>query len=355
MSDKHPVFSALTDIDDAILLDAERAWARPPARRRALVPVLAAAACAALLAAGAYAAVRGLPAVKNDAPSVEPPVNHAVPNQQLGAEPAVPDGGGEGAVNNAFPVEFNDVGAAPAGDLEMIALMAEDLHPMSAEESLAYFGLTLPGDGLIPGFALTGGGYGVYRTEERGVYYDVNSYVFTNGGKSVTLTLRTVFKNLIPAPEWVKNGPEKIDFTEINGRELALFRYEDGNGTVCVYTEFALDGVIFAVTACGLENNELALALASVLPQTDPVPDPHTAAGVVTHVDSRTEDYFDGAEHHHSEYHDYITVDCGGTALTVWLPGEAGGFNVGDSVTVTYNGEPATAYNIWPGQLVNVE
>lgn len=30
-------------------------------------------------------------------------------------------------------------------------------------------------------------------------------------------------------------------------------------------------------------------------------------------------------------------------------------FRVGDTVTITYNGEPATAYNIWPGQLVSVE
>ena len=81
----------------------------------------------------------------------------------------------------------------------MINLSAEDFYPMSAEESLQYFGVNLPKEGIIPGagFERTGGGcfgggFGVYREEERGVYYDVNSYVFTKGGKSVTLTLRTV-------------------------------------------------------------------------------------------------------------------------------------------------------------------
>lgn len=75
----------------------------------------------------------------------------------------------------------------------------------------------------------------------------------------------------------------------------------------------------------------------------------------MTYVDSRTEDYFDGTEHHNRERYDYITVDCGDTCLTVWLPGEANRFSAGDSVTITYNGEPATAYNIWPGQLISVK
>ena len=102
--------------------------------------------------------------------------------------------------------------------------------------------------------------------------------------------------------------------------------------------------MIFTVTACGLENNELGLALASILPPKEDISEPRTATGTVTHVDSRT-----------NESHDYITVECDGTQLTVWLPSEADRFSVGDHVTVTYNGEPATAHNIWPGQLINVE
>lgn len=271
-------------------------------------------------------------------------------------EPDEPDSG------NRFSIVFNDIDAAPAGTAAMIGLAVEDFHAMSAKESLQYFSVSFPEDGIIPGAGFQhtgggcfGGGYGVYRTEERGVYYDVNSYVFTEGSKSVTLTLRTVFKNLTPSPELVKSGPEKINFSEIKGWDLALFKYEDEDGAECVYTEFAQGGVIFTVTACGLENNELALALASILPQKENISEPRTAVGTVTHVDSRTEDDSDGVQHHYNESHDYITLDCSGVHLTVWLPGEADRFNVGDSVTVTYYGEPATAYNIWPGQLVSAE
>ncbi len=236
----------------------------------------------------------------------------------------------------------------------------EDFHAMSAEESLRYFGIELSEDGgvPIPGFELTGGGcfgqgHGVYGTEERGVYYDANSYVFTDGGGSVTLTLRTTFRYMLPSPEQVKNGPEKIAFTEINGREQALFGYEDEEGVECVYTEFVRDGVVCSVTARGLDADELAAVLTSLVPPKESVSDVNTASGAVTFVDSRKEDHFDGVRHHYTESHDYITLDCGGTELTVWLPGEADRFNVVDSVSVTYNGEPATAYNIWPGQIVS--
>lgn len=260
---------------------------------------------------------------------------------------------------NTFSAVFNDVDTAPIGVSAMINLTLEDFCSMSAEESLDYFGITLSEDNIVPGLKLTGGGcfgdrYGVYRTENRGVYYDVNFYEFTGSGKSVTLTLRTLF-NPMPSPEQVTKGPEQIKFTKINGWEPALFRYTDENGGECIYTEFVLDGVTCTISACGLEKDELAQALTSVLPQKEYAADPITATGTVTHIDSRTEDYFDGVENHHSESHDYITMDCGDTHLTVWLPGEADKFTVGDIVTVTYNGEPATAYNIWPGQLVSVK
>ncbi len=261
--------------------------------------------------------------------------------------------------SNTFLAIFNDVDMAPVGESAMIELASEDFCSMSVEESLDYFGVTLPEYGIVPGLNLTGGGcfgseYGVYRTENRAVYYDVNSYEFTGSGKSVILTLRTLF-NPMPSSEQIINGPEQIEFTEINGWELALFRYVDDNRGECVYTEFVLDGVTCTISTCGLENDELAQVLMSILPQKEHVTDPVSVTGTVTHVDSRTEDYFDGTEHYYSEKHDYITVDCGDTRLTVWFPGEANRFSAGDSVTITYNGEPATAYNIWPGQLISVK
>ena len=356
---KNDLFRAFDELDDDIL---ERSEVSAPRRKvSSLRKWGAVAACLCLAAAGVFTVVHlwgmgGTPVPnpngtieREPGPNEYPPAS-IVPGFTLDE----PNSG-----NVTFPAVFNDVDAAPVGESAMIALMGDDFCPMSAEESLAYFGVTLPEDGIAPGLELSGGGcfgngHGVYRSESRGVYFDVNYYEFTGSGKSVTLTLRTRF-HLIPSTEQVANGPEHIKFMEFCGWELALFRYADENGVQCVYTEFVLDGVTCTVSASGLGNNEMALVLMSLLPQKEYVPGPVTVTGTVTHVDSRTSDYFDGAEHHYSENHDYIEVDCGGTWLTVWLPGEADSFSVGDSVTVTYNGVPATAYNIWPGQIVSVK
>ena len=358
---KEAFFEILGELDDDIVREAASNVKENRAGRPARLKWAAAAACLCLAAAGAFSAARlwgtgGVPVpnpdgtIQREPGPGEYPLVSIVPGFTLD-EP--------GIGNDIFPAVFNDVDAAPVGESAMIALLAEDFRPMSAGESLAYFGVTLPEDGIVPGLELTGGGcagdgHGVYEKEDRGVYFDANYYEFTGEGKRVTLTLRTLF-HLIPSPEQVAKGPERISFTEIRGWNLALFRYADENGVQCVYTEFVLDGVTCTITASGLGNNELALVFRSLLPHREYAPEFVTVTGTVTHVDSRTGDYFDGKEHHYSEDHDYITVDCGGTALTVWLLGEADRFRVGDSVTVTYSGEPATAHNIWPGQLVSVE
>ena len=354
MNEAKKLYDSISNIDDRFIEEAQtEKIGKAPARRA--WAALAACLCVACL--GAVAAVHPWEAGVVPTPSVmveyEPTPDFPAGSASPAATEEAPGG---------ITFAFNDVDAAPVGTAAMISLSGKDFRAMSAEESLRYFGLDLSEDGgaPVPGFELTGGGcfgqgHGVYGTEERGVYYDVNSYVFTDGGRSVTLTLRTTFRYMLPSPDQVKNGPEKIGFTEINGREQALFRYEDGEGVDCVYTEFVRDGAVCSVTARGLDRDELATALTSLVPQKDAVSETNTASGTVTFVDSRREDYFDGVRHYYTESHDYITLDCGGTELTVWLPGEAGRFSVGDSVAVTYSGEPATAYNIWPGQIIRVE
>ena len=359
MKETKKLYDSITNIDDRFIEEARAGEIRKAPVWRKWAGLAACLCIAAVSVAAIQPWKEGGTPVPNPDGTIEREPDHGeyppagIVSGVILDEPDEPDSG------DRFPMLFNDVDASPAGEAAMVGLAPEDFQPMSVEKSLRYFGLTenviIPGAGFeLTGGGCFGGGHGVYRAEESGVYYDVNSYVFTKGGKSVTLTLRTVFKNLLPSPEQVKNGPEKIKLTEINGWDLALFRYEDGEDE-CVYTELVQEGVIFTVTARGLESDELASALESILPQKEGIPEPRTAAGTVTHVDSRTEDNFDGAQHHHNECHDYITVDCGGTLLTLWLPGEADRYSVGDRVTVTYNGEPATAYNIWPGQLVSVE
>ena len=353
MKETKKLYDSISNIDNKFIEEAQaKEINKTPVRRKWVLM----AACLVLVVVGVFTVVHPWEMDSTSDPNSNDTIEReSEPNEYLATDIVPGVTSDEPNSGNTFSAVFNDVDTVPIGVSAMISLSSKDFCPMSAEESLDYFGIALP---EVPGLDLTAGGcfgdgYGVYRTEDRGVYYDINSYEFTGNGKRVTLTLRTLF-NLTPSTEQV-NGPEQIEFTEINGQKIALFRDTNENGEERVYTEFVLNGVTCIISACGLEKNELALALTSVLPQKEYVTDPITITGTVSHVDSRTEDYFDGVKHHYSENHDYITVDCGDTRLTVWLPGEANKFTVGDSVTVTYNGEPATAYNIWPGQLVSVE
>ena len=354
---REDLYEAINDLDNDILERSEAATRKQTARDH-ILKYGAMAACLCIVVFGVFAAIQSWGASKAPAPNPSGTIKREPTPGEYPPTDIVPGSTlDESDRGNIF---LNDIDTPPAGEIAMIALMEDDFCPMSVKESLDYFGITLPEGGIAPGVNLTGGGcfgngHGVYRSECRNVYFDVNSYEFSGSGKSVTLTLHRLF-NMMPSPEQVAKGPEHIKFTKIRGWELALFQYTDENGIQRVYTEFVLNGVTCTVSIFGPEGSELAAAaLMNLLPPKDYVLGPVTTTGTVTHVDSRTSDYFDGAEHHYGEDHDYITVDCDGKSLTVWLPGKADSFCVGDSVTVTYNGEPATAYNIWPGQLVSVK
>lgn len=324
-------------------------------------------ACLCLVAAGVFAVVHpwktdGTPVSDPDGMMEQEPEPSEYPPAGNVVKEVVQEGQESGSTVN---VVYNDVDGSLVGVGSMFDLAADAFCPMSAEETLDYFGIMFPEDGLLPGLELTGGGcfgdgHGVYRTESRGVFYDRNSYLFANQDKKVILTLSRTFHRM-PSEAIVAKGPDPIEFTEIHGWKLAFYRFTDWfideEGRKCVYTEFLLDDVICTVSAVGLEDDELAQALMNLLPQKECVQDPVVVTGIVEHVDNRTFHYTYnfGKEHVYDEQHDYIEVDCGGTPLTVWLLGEADRFNKGDCVTVTYNGEPATVHNIWPGQLVSVE
>ncbi len=258
-------------------------------------------------------------------------------------------------------LQYNEIPEVPQAQYAMINLSGEDFRTMDAQEALDTFGIPLQADGTLAGLSLTEGGclglgYGKFETAERGVYYDINTFVFSAEGKRITLTARTTFSHMRPTSEQVSSGPDDLTFTEIKGWHLVLFRCPDEASNPLVYTEFVLGDTVCSLSAIGLTDAEFAEALGQILPaKASPADGITTCTGTVRNVENRTEDYYDGSQHHVSEHHDWLEVDVEGTQYTVWLPGTADVFQAGDQITLTYKGEPATAYNIWPGQLLSVE
>ena len=366
------LYESLSGIDPAYLEEARE----PLQHKRSLKSWQtwgALAACLCLMGIGLFAGLRGNGNLPPEAPSVLetaaateaqptaalhtaepiPPTEAQVQRPSLAASPL--------PTFDLITLPYNDTGEAPVAEYGMISLDPRDFISMSTQEAMDYFGIALPDIYTLAGLPLTGAdcmgpGAGRYESEDRGVYFDSNSFTYSAEDRRIVLAARTTFSHTIPTSEQVAAGPEDMTFTEVNGWQLVLFRYPDEAGNPQVYTEFVLGDTVCSLTAAGLTDEAFAAALGEVLPEKESPADGITACtGTVLTVDSREEYYFDGQEPHVSTVHDWIALDIGGTRYTVWLLGEAGAFREGDQVSLSYRGEPATAYSVWPGQLISVE
>ena len=54
---------------------------------------------------------------------------------------------------------------------------------------------------------------------------------------------------------------DELQFTEINGRELAVFHYTNENGTDCYYAEFLQNDVAFVVSSENISMEDYAKCL----------------------------------------------------------------------------------------------
>lgn len=366
------LYESLSGIDPTYLEEAREPLQRRQSRR-SWKTWGALAACLCLIGVGLFAGLRGgghlppeVPSVLETAAPTEPQptaaLHTAEPIPPAQTETHLPFPAASSLPTfDLMPLPYNDAGEAPVAEYGMISLDPRDFVSMTTQEAMDYFGIDLPDVYTLAGLPLTGAdcmgpGAGRYESETQGVYFDCNSFTYSDEDQRVVLAARTTFTHTIPTSEQVASGPEEMSFTEVNGWQLVLFRYPDEAGNPLVYTEFVLGDTVCSLSAAGLTDEAFAAALGEVLPEKEsPADGITTCTGTVVSVDSREETYFDGQEHHVSTRRDWLTLDVDGTRYTVWLPGEAGAYWEGDQVTLSYRGEPATAYNIWPGQQISVE
>ena len=305
---------ALGEIDSRYL---EEALALPGKRRRRSRGRLAAlAACAALVLLAALIPLRDRTQPK------EP--SHT--------------GGGAGESDPAA-LTFNRRDS-PSGGVNLFDLAAEDFLPMTYEELLAYFQVTLPVAEVCPQLSRVeeSGGFGRFASDSRGTYYDGNTVAFADetGRQQVWIGLQKVWQ-CSGGIYGIEDAP--LRFTTINGRELALFRYEDEEGNGCCYVEFVQRGTAFLLTMRNLSQEDMALLLQALVEESPGGQGLHTATGCVTVVDP---------------YANYVVVDWEDGSCGVRLPPAyaAGDYALGDTVQVTYQGEPAAIHTILAQQLL---
>ena len=366
--EKLDLFHAVGELDDDILEDAERLL-RAPAKRP--VPVWlkwgSLAACAALAVCAVWSATRtpvGHLAIGPVAPDPE-----VAQNTSNIDRPAV-----EPEELKRLPVEldWNVLTEAPPQETAaLFALMTEDFVPMSREELLDYYGVTLPIEALFPDLSAVGPeewdgfGRGIYRTGERGVYFDANTFAFAldAGEVGVYVTLDKAFH--LPVSPWELPGDE-LRFTEINGWELALFLYPNEAGGQVFCTEFTQNGVNYRVIGKNMCEQAYAAVLETLLEKReDYAPGAvRTLTGTVTAGISRhtlTSTEPDGSVSTRVTYGGVLGLSLeDGSGLRVALTPEQaekfyGSLSLGDRVTVSFTGEPAGIATLWTQQIVGIE
>lgn len=361
------LFQAAGELDDDLLLDAEEFLKGPKKpKSRPWVKWGGLAACAALAACALWVMSPGEGQRPQDAtpppeivrtPNVDPPVIESEP------------------VNKPFvSMYFNQLTGEPEqSTTAMFALMGEDFVPMPREELLDYFGVTLPVEEVLPAYFAVGPeegdgfGRGIYRSESRDTYFDTNTFSFehTGGVIGVYVTLDKAF-HMAAAP-WELPG-DLLEFTTINGWELALFRYPDEEGNQYFYTEFLQNDVGYRVCGKNMREQEYAAVLGALLEQREaPAPsEPRTFTGEYgggIGYQTLTATNPDGSVTVEESRHGPLHLDLDGGSeypslrieLTPEQAEEFSDLSLGDRVEVTFTGEPASIGTVWTQQLVSLK
>lgn len=293
------------------------------------------AACAAIVLAVSFAALWKLPSQTTPQPEYDPPIITNPDNQSGNPEQAIS--------LNVNEIETPNVVSAN------ISLGADDYTAMSYKELLKYFDTSLPVTETLPYLTLQSENFGIFQSEDRDIYYDGNLVVFQNsdGTQSINIELSKVFKHTYDA--FTLNA-DKLKFTEINGRELAVFHYTDENGADCYYTEFLQNDVAFMVGSENISMEDYAKCLQVLVEKTQQNSGSiNTITGEIGVIDPYANHI--GVRLDKEQAPEYSSVY--GINLTDGQSAED--YSPGDRVEVTYTGEPATILTIWAEQLVDIK
>ena len=226
----------------------------------------------------------------------------------------------------------------PLENLGMVDL--GEAESVGAEELADYYGVSLPLSPLLSEYGLSLKEEEHYLYQKDGtVFLDQNRFLYEGDGCTVSVGLSREGTMLLPSYALSTDLPKTLEFTDFNGRKLAVFSYEE-SGTEHLYLEWKQAGLCWRLDAAGLPQNEfLALVYDLLLPAEEPA-EIHSFTGTVTVSDP-------GAEllALTSEDGEHLSLQMGD--LT---PPDA----FGKTFTVTYRGEPALLETLLAPQIISL-
>lgn len=237
---------------------------------------------------------------------------------------------------------------APDAVINNIALCGDDYTAMSYDELLAYFDVSLPITETLSYLTIQSKDFGIFQSKDRDIYYDGNSVVFQNsdGTQSIHIILSKVFKH---TSDIFELSEDELKFTDINGRELAVFHYKNEAEAECYYTEFLQDDVAFIISSENISAEDYAKCLQALVNKMQQSGNSvHTITGEIIAIDPYA--------NHIGILLDEDQAPKYSRSLGVNLPDgqSVDGYSLGDRVEVKYTGEPATILTIWAEQFVDI-
>ena len=190
-----------------------------------------------------------------------------------------PDGDGiAGQLETATPkviqlLEVNELDEEPSLANGGIALFVQDYVPMTDEAFMAYFGVTIPVDEAVPDMILQeqDAGSGIYKNDERGVYFDNHSFRFANADASRGIIV-ALAKDHLPQSDINEAYGQVLQESEINGVAMTIAHYAGQYGLYVeeatsdsYYAEFMFEGNGYAVTSGNLTEAEFVAILTALV------------------------------------------------------------------------------------------
>lgn len=169
-------------------------------------------------------------------------------------------------IPTAISIKINNLNEEPKdvafGDL----LLIEDFIPMTYEELLEYYNVTIPIEEFLPDLKIQNeeANYGIYKNENRGgVYFDNNPFVFkSNDGQQKLIILLS--KGTLPYTGFsniIEGYDSKLEPSTINGVEMTVAHYMDSHEADKYYAEFMFNNIGYKIYAQNLSYKEFTKVL----------------------------------------------------------------------------------------------
>ncbi len=294
------------------------------------------AACAAIVLVASFTTLwKQLPEQTTPQPDVNSPIITRPDNHSHNTEQVI-------------SLSINEINT-PNVVISNIGLMGDDYTSMSYEDLLTYFDVTLPVTETLFYLTLQSNDFGIYQSKDRSIYFDGNTVVFesSDGTRSISIVLSKVFKHTY---DLFDLNDEELKFTDINGRELAVFHYKNDNGADCYYTEVLQDDVAFMISSENISAEDYAKCLQALVNKTQQSSKyPKTIIGEIIAIDPYANHIgIRLAEDEAPKYSRGYGIDLPDGQSTE-------DYSLGDRVEVKYTGEPATICTIWAEQFVDIK